>query len=395
MRSRETVTGSFGTVETWYHTIRSNCSDPFGPNGSDLSYTGSVTTKRITDCVTPRFLSLVKEGRPLPLNPVEIVTATETRTAGSGEHLTQQGSTCWLQRHHGSSWWLRPWLVELPAFDSSIVDLVTTDAVAKAKESIWDASTDALQLSQTARLLGGTWTRVNSFALRAAERAQAVKRSARALAFAKHWLEYRYGWMPLLYSAEDAMLAFNSTLEKGNLRRAYSSVPAALNLSASDIWSQDSGQGTGVESHTLTGERIYRGFALSEVDNGSVRWGSDPITSAWELLPYSFVADWFFNIGTWLQATTPFSGATIVGSAASVKDTYELRQDFNLAWSGANHAGSFGTVSTVIQVEQYTRFANAVSSLPQWNPRLTPLRILDLAALVLSGSRRVRKLLDN
>ena len=400
MRSRSTVTGSFGTGVNWVHKGRVGglCTNPLVTTSTDVSYTGEVKTKTIVDCVTPRFISLVREGQPLPMNPVVITTDTEVRIAGSGSHSTKAtGAACWQNEHSGSGWWLRePWLVTLPPFDDSIINTVVNNAIAQTKEAIWDAATDAVQLRQLANFAGQQWRRVNGYAIKAALRAR--KRYKKnpfevAKAFAEYWLEYRYGWKPLIFSLEDALEAFNSRVEKGNLRRGYSKVPTELNLSATATWSQDSGQGTGTETHSLTGSRTYRGMALGQVDNNSVRWGADPLLATWEVIPYSFVVDWFFHVGTWLNAISPFSGAHLVGAMGSVKDEYELRQDFSLSWAGANHTGSFATVSTVHTVEQYTRFASSVSLLPVWNPRLTPVRILDVFALVLSGSRRVRDLL--
>lgn len=41
---------------------------------------------------------------------------------------------------------------------------------------------------------------------------------------------------------------------------------------------------------------------LSRIAGGS---SSDLLATAWEIVPYSFVVDQFFNVGNWLQAITP------------------------------------------------------------------------------------------
>jgi hypothetical protein len=43
------------------------------------------------------------------------------------------------------------------------------------------------------------------------------------------------------------------------------------------------------------------------------------LTTPWELVPYSFVADWFLNVGDFINALAPAPGWDQLGSALSVK----------------------------------------------------------------------------
>jgi hypothetical protein len=42
--------------------------------------------------------------------------------------------------------------------------------------------------------------------------------------------------------------------------------------------------------------------------------------AAWELIPFSFVADWFVNIGPYVRAITPKVGVHSLGSWTTTKD---------------------------------------------------------------------------
>ena len=50
--------------------------------------------------------------------------------------------------------------------------------------------------------------------------------------------------------------------------------------------------------------------------------GLQPLPTAWELLPFSFVADWFLNIGTFLEAWTTKEGWSFLAGSQSVVGEY-------------------------------------------------------------------------
>lgn len=140
-----------------------------------------------------------------------------------------------------------------------------------------------------------------------------------------------------------------------------------------------------MQTDFLLGSRTYRGSAYATVNFNGNQWGHDPIVSAWELIPFSFVIDWFINIGDWVNSISPFAGGTFKGACVSIKDDYTQSQSFGITWSGGSgtgaHSGSFGSVETEITVRRYTRFPHS-GGLPGWNPRLTAVRLADIAAIV-------------
>jgi hypothetical protein len=389
MRTRTTVTGDFSTINTRTVQSRSSCAAGWVTTSTVTSYTGEQSTKTIVDVQTPGFYSLLKCGKFLPLNPVTITTSKETRVAGTGTESWGFSGGCYRSQDIGPKWSAPSWLVTLPPFDESIIDQVVTTAISRAREATWDALTSVVTLNQTVDLFVDTFDSVNTLALRAARYARSRHKNPRDILrlFASKWLEYRYGWLPTLYDLEDANKALDRKIEVGDIITGKSSVDTDLNDSQSGTTWFSIGDHSQTDS--LIGTRTYHGSSYCEAMSNAVRYGIDPITTAWEVVPYSFVIDWFLDVGTWLSAVSPFSGAKELGSMASVKDQYTLMTSDVWEFNRGGHSGSFTGRSTVLEVEQYSRFPHEGGVLPSWNPRITPARIIDLISLVFAGRRNV------
>lgn len=128
-------------------------------------------------------------------------------------------------------------------------------------------------------------------------------RGQRALDYAtQKWLEYRYGWTPLVnsvYSAFDnlAMQASNAIIPIVARSGSKSNSSRVISLSGNSFGSYP------VEETTHRSARVLLSYnfdvgGMSRVGD----WTSlNPATIAWELLPFSFVADWFVSIGDSLR----------------------------------------------------------------------------------------------
>lgn len=130
------------------------------------------------------------------------------------------------------------------------------------------------------------------------------------------WLEIQYGWRPLLSDAYEAQKAFvrhtskprvmkvsASKAKKGEFKQAYNTV-----WDPSYGWRQFSTNAT----QTL---KVTYNYTFTEVLSSPRSLGlTDPLSIAWEVIPFSFVADWFIPVGDYLEAlnTIPFlNGSTV------------------------------------------------------------------------------------
>jgi len=118
----------------------------------------------------------------------------------------------------------------------------------------------------------------------------------------RKWLEYRYGWIPLVssvYSAFEnlAMQASNAIIPIVARSGSKSNSDQSLSLSGNSYGPYQVLQRVFKSARVLLSYNFDIG-GMNRVGD----WTSlSPATIAWELLPFSFVADWFVSIGDSLR----------------------------------------------------------------------------------------------
>ena len=123
------------------------------------------------------------------------------------------------------------------------------------------------------------------------------------------WLEYSYGWKPLLKDVDDHAKALaNLLVEKQMVVRTCTvSAKSTKVLKSSRV----SGQLTYNEQSSSTKwGRMQVKFSIPAggVPISDVLGLSNPLYILWDKVPFSFVADWFLPIGTFLESLTAFNG---------------------------------------------------------------------------------------
>ena len=136
-----------------------------------------------------------------------------------------------------------------------------------------------------------------------------------------HWLELQYGWLPLLKDVEAGAQALAHQLSvparqtyRMSIRREYSAK-----------FTKTSGGAT-VTSERITQQFRFLKVIVSEHPSLIQKLGlTDPLNVAWELVPFSFVVDWFLPIGSWLEAraiTSIVKGTYVTSDYMSSKLVY-------------------------------------------------------------------------
>lgn len=129
----------------------------------------------------------------------------------------------------------------------------------------------------------------------------------------------------------------------------------------------------------------------AEIASKLAIWGlTHPLETVWELVPFSFIADWFFNIGQTLASWTPEVGVLPLSSWSTVTQTstrslrisnaritnYNPAIPVNVWYNARPITMSYTTISKV-------RTAAAKRSmLPTYKVRLNSFKLLDLAIII-------------
>lgn len=166
-------------------------------------------------------------------------------------------------------------------------------------------------------------------------------RSAAAAQSASHrWLELQYGWKPLLQdvagAAEAVAQAYNGIQRCSAAGRSYRTADRILlNTVTNDV-----NGGTTTDWIRVTGRheiRYHLRFYPDSIMRAPVELGiTNPLELAWELLPYSFVADWFADVGKCLSTLDATVGLTF---DAGCKTEY-FTWDYESSGSKAGKVGS-------------------------------------------------------
>ena len=136
---------------------------------------------------------------------------------------------------------------------------------------------------------------------------------------ANKWLEYQYGWKPLLKDLYETHERFRELL-KTQAFLIHGKGEAEKSADFNSTWS---GTGQPNVKKRWKGVQTVRTRLTAEID--SPRWRNvsqfgliNPLSVGWELVPFSFVFDWFMPVGNTLEALTARAGLNFVGGSTTI-----------------------------------------------------------------------------
>lgn len=179
---------------------------------------------------------------------------------------------------------------------------------------------------QTARLVGDTAKRI-ARSYRALRRGQ-VRNAMRELGVSskkrepsganvpRQWLEMQYGWKPLLSDVYGATSALEKR-PKGDWRVTATATRSEIEDRVFDFIGQDLGTCRArLKRSVFTRiDALPQNEAIISLASLGV---TNPLSVAWELVPFSFVVDWFLPVGGFLESLDATLGYTDFAYSSSL-----------------------------------------------------------------------------
>lgn len=415
MRYRErVVTGNLINTKAVGYRSDGSCASPEIWNlypAYDLvgSYRDHSSTETFLDVVTPNFEKRRDHGEVIN-NPMVKTLSQSTKTSISMDneiaywkYLTCSGTAIKVLRTDGSrqigtlspdSIFLAGTYPPTPSVDETVVrEIAVTAAWANVSSADINAYATMAESGETIQsfksIAGRIIKTVNQ--LRKGN-LKAVWKQFTPKQLADRWMEGRYAVRPLVYDIHGVVAALQPLVRRserhvfrgGNSATETSSVVTTTYYPTSwyRVWGNFS------TSRTITARS---GVLTAILETSQVsKWGLDqPLEALWELVPYSFICDWFFNVGKVLASWTPNTGLKSLASWVTVDNTVLNMKSINrvddvYVWTPSTwsrHIAIAGGACTTTATVR-SRVINPCRSLvPHLTVRLDAAKLLDLVII--------------
>lgn len=410
-RTRSTIAPNVTCTFQNFKVGAVSCSDPLHVNqmaNTDGTYCPLEVTESVDDVVTPNYLTLIREGRILmnPFKKVKTVIERQPMTLYSANIEYSYMSCSGKQTQYVSSGGrnygevsptsMYGLFLAAPSLDvERIKSLAVTGSYAKANEQDVDGLVVLAEGAETIRSFTSMTKRLIKI-LRALRKRKwkDLGKEFTAKELADRWMEYRYVLRPTIKDMCDIVKAINhSRIDKPRRLTYRSGASDSSSAFQSGITVRDNMPVGYVTAWKKTQKIVTaRSGVLAAIDaiSEAAIWGLDqPFTAMWELVPFSFVVDWFFNTGKTVAAWTPRYGFQTLASWVTVKTTV-----IEEACTESGHKGTWNppriyehayTASNGFvrkTTETLERVPNSpLPILPVWNVRLDAAKLLDLAIM--------------
>lgn len=342
LRKRDNRSYSSSTLNVYYYEKYPTCSDAIAWRGPVSTQTwnnipsGKLATMR--DVTVPGYQRRVQKGEVFfnPCTRVE-VEINNSGSNGTGE-LTATSQTCSTPNNYyrrvkheligdigrltsgfgfpqtTDGFLIAPTSIINPSDLSALCTEVSTaclSSIGKSDSNLYES------LAQADQALS-TLPSIFKNAIAVASRPSFGKFKAAGSAY----LAYRYGLKPIMNDVESILLGLQALT--GKVRKTYrsqgsisdSSVVVNNNYTWASAYTCKQ-QFTHSETITCRAMSLNEYYASVMSNIGFTTKGL--ITLPWELVPYSFVVDWFINVGDILGAMVPDANMTQLGSCLVTK----------------------------------------------------------------------------
>jgi hypothetical protein len=209
------------------------------------------------------------------------------------------------------------------------------------------------------------------------------------------YMELRYAIRPLFIDVQNAQNAYNKHISDVPKRYTFRGYAEGTETTTDTlITNPDSANNTYTVTVSRKCETVCdsRSSILCDVHASKLNiLGVDQLfETLWEITPWSFIINWFVNIGTFIAAWTPNAGIRQLAShtthvitfhLSNETDTVETTSAYQVIWDKDSSFDWSGKQTKLVIVKR--RSVNPqLSKLPNFNINLDALKILDLIIIL-------------
>lgn len=191
------------------------------------------------------------------------------------------------------------------------------------------------------------------------------------------WLEYQFGWMPLLSDVYGASELFKEGLRK---KAQLFSVVRTITENG-DIRPTNGGHDSSGSTQRKTRVKLYARVSDQDIQNLTSLGLMDPLQVGWALVPFSFAVDWFFPVGNFLEALGATRGLTFVGGFRSWRVTGNMTHHWRPIYLGYGGAGQY-TAHVEIHGIRRVRLYSFPTPIPYFKSPFSTSHVVSAAALI-------------
>lgn len=152
-----------------------------------------------------------------------------------------------------------------------------------------------------------------------------------------NWLKYRYGFTPLVMTTNEILQGEFSVDRKPQryTARGFASDHASTSDDTTTLGSYwDVENAISVTKKVDVRAGVLYEHAFTRIDRYGVRLMDIP-SVAWELIPYSFVIDWFINTNDLVRAVSPKANTNVLAQWTTTKTNTNKTYIYNGSWNNA------------------------------------------------------------
>lgn len=193
---------------------------------------------------------------------------------------------------------------------------------------------------------------------------------------ANDWLEARYGWRTLVFDIK----SLNKAIQNLNSsKQRYSEKRGNQTTNSSSVTSVTTSNPSHVDHTKFDVITVgLRGSVIADIEVPQFQF--NPLQTAWELIPFSFVVDWFLTVGKAISAASflvyKSQYSASVGTFAEIDRTVNsIFHTCPTAWGTWEQTGT-------CKARLETRAPCSVPLTPHFTLNLNPYKILDLCGML-------------